>query len=235
MINHIDRLQQMPSLAQQVLDTWYAPNPGEIGFRTPQHTSPGTPLHLGHYDAFWGGLASLRSIFAALAEEATLTADTPAAWALYDNPPENTWTSLTNWMINHHTMWANDDWIHDILDTIWSDLHDVLRTPHQTRLICPVTGCDATLHPQPGGNWARCSNGHQTDLTPAIRDYFTRTSTTNTVTLREAARILDIPWPTLRRRVSQTRTPRAAGTKQRPRYQLETLRVMLGKHDDETL
>ena len=219
----LDKLAELPELAAEVWETKDAPNPTERPLTHTPRAFPAPVANLGALDAL-GMLARLtlcvRAVYEAMPDHPGDLTDPP------------TWASESAWLARHADVWRADPWlcglVADEVQLIWLALSQEARTPKPARLYCPIAGCRMPLRPRDGGTWWSCEGGHTIDHGPYVERYAKELAAARTVTLREAASELGVPWRTLRWRVNRAGLERDAGTPHRPQYRLDTLAALCG-------
>lgn len=217
------KLEELPRLAGEVEETKDAPNPTERPLTHTPRAFPAPVANLGALDAL-GMLARLTLCVRAVYE------DMPEHPGDLADPP--TWASESEWLARHAADWQADPWLSELISNevrrIHNDLSAANNEPKPLRLYCPITGCGMPLHERDGGTWWSCEGGHAIDHGPYVKRYAKELAAARTVTLREAAAELGVPWRTLRWRVNRAGLERDAGTAHRPQYRLDTLAALCG-------
>lgn len=219
----IDLLAELPTLAAEVLETKDAPNPTERPLAHTPRAFPAPVANLEALDALnllFDLCQCVRAVYEDMSEHPGDLADPP------------TWASESAWLIAHAADWQADLYLSELIPDevrrIHNDLSAANNEPKPLRLYCPITGCGMPLHERDGGTWWSCEGGHTIDHGPYVERYARELAAARTVTLREAATELGVPWRTLRWRVNRAGLERDAGTAHRPQYRLDTLAALCG-------
>lgn len=166
-------LAELPNLAAEVFLTWTTPNPAPKADRTIRSV-PGSrpPTRLDVWDALRpdqkGDLRLLHGW--------CITIDEVSDGELAPIPEQTpTWNGVARYLTETWPWWRThelaDDCTHEI-SAVHGRLRTLARTPRTPHYVCST--CGGRAHPQPGGQWMRCDEGHEQSGIGAIRDQFRR-------------------------------------------------------------
>lgn len=162
-------LGELPNLAAEVFATWDAPNPAPTKSDTNIRSIPGSrpPTRLDVYDA----LRTDQKGDLHLLHGWAITVDEVSDGELAPIPETSpTWTGVCRYLTETYDWWGRhalaDDCTKEI-SAAHGRLRHLARTPAPPRYHC--TQCGAAAHPQPGGQWMLCTEGHQMPGVGAVR------------------------------------------------------------------
>lgn len=154
-------LDALPALATEVFMTWDAPNPAPRSDQT-RAGKPGSrpPTNLGAWDAL---RPDAKGLLGTLAMCARMVWEERGFDGLTQPPaPQETWTGICGYLAETLHWWQSQPWSDDIehdLLKIHRALEIAARVEPPTRYVCDK--CGARAHLQEGGEWMRCTEGHQ--------------------------------------------------------------------------